>query len=326
MKILVTGGAGFIGSHVVDACARRPGTRSSSLDDLSTGQRANLNPQARFDAASTSATARRSPTIDRARAAGGAQPPRGADGRPPLGRRSGLRRAGQPHRPAQPARGRRAQHGLRTRDLRLLGRRRLRRAASASRRREDDPTEPVSPYGVTKLGSERYLHYYAHVYGIALRRAALRQRLRAAAESARRGRAWWRSSPSKLLRGEQPVINGDGKQTRDYVYVGDVVRANLLALQSDLLRPAQHRHRHRDRRQPALRAALRRRAASHAPEQHGPAKPGEQMRSVLDPRRAQRVLGWQPQVALEDGLRGRSPTSASGTSTCGGSRRARAPA
>ena len=106
---------------------------------------------------------------------------------------------------------------------------------------------------------------------------------------------------SLLLTGKAPVINGDGKQTRDYVYVGDVVAANVAALDSDFIGPVNigtgveadvltiYNH---------LRDAV----GSQLQAQHGPAKAGEQRRSCIDNRRAGEVLGWRPQVALPDGL------------------------
>jgi len=107
---------------------------------------------------------------------------------------------------------------------------------------------------------------------------------------------------SSLLSGKTPLINGDGKQTRDYVYVGDVVAANVAALESafvgqinigtgvetDVVTIFEH-----------LRTAV----GSEVKPEHGPAKPGEQRRSCLDTRRAGDILGWRPQVALADGLK-----------------------
>jgi len=106
----------------------------------------------------------------------------------------------------------------------------------------------------------------------------------------------------KMLRGEQPIINGDGKQTRDYVYVGDVVRANLLALryegsgvfnigtgvETDVNTLFRH---------------LKTLTGSGCAEKHGEGKKGEQLRSVLDAGRAIRELGWSVTHYIEEGLR-----------------------
>ena len=106
----------------------------------------------------------------------------------------------------------------------------------------------------------------------------------------------------KMLRGEPITVNGDGTQTRDYVFVGDVCAPERAGAPARGHRTGQHRHRGRDRREPARRHAPRglRRAASEM--RHGPAKPGEQRRSVVDVRRAADVFGWRPEVSLRDGL------------------------
>ena len=98
------------------------------------------------------------------------------------------------------------------------------------------------------------------------------------------------------------MINGDGKQTRDYTYVGDVVRANVLALHA----------KHSDTFnvgtgvETDVNVLLRKLAEvlnPSAQENHGPAKPGEQKRSVISFKKIQRELGWSPTVPLEEGLR-----------------------
>ena len=104
------------------------------------------------------------------------------------------------------------------------------------------------------------------------------------------------------MSGEQPVINGDGKQTRDYVFVGDVARANLAALQVDFTGSI-NIGTGVETDVNVLFDHLRRFTGSSASEKHGPAKPGEQRRSVLAAGRAAQLLGWRPEVKLEDGLR-----------------------
>jgi UDP-glucose 4-epimerase len=105
----------------------------------------------------------------------------------------------------------------------------------------------------------------------------------------------------KFLAGEQPRINGDGLQTRDFVFVGDIVAANLLALaypkagvfnigtgkETDIL---------------TIYLKLQELLGSPLGPVHGPAKPGEQRRSLLDSSRAHRELGWQPCISLSEGL------------------------
>jgi UDP-glucose 4-epimerase len=105
----------------------------------------------------------------------------------------------------------------------------------------------------------------------------------------------------QLLRGESPLITGSGTQTRDFVYVGDVARANLLALDSEHSGPL-NIGTGSETDVNRLFALLCAATGAAAPERHGPAKLGEQLRSVLDPSRARSVLGWEPSVSLADGL------------------------
>jgi len=107
---------------------------------------------------------------------------------------------------------------------------------------------------------------------------------------------------SKLLKGEEPVINGDGLQTRDYTYVADVVKANVLALKyrgtntyniGTGIESTVNR----------LFQVLRDELNPDCPERHGPAKAGEQQRSVISARKIEKELGWVPSVALDDGLK-----------------------
>jgi UDP-glucose 4-epimerase len=166
--------------------------------------------------------------------------------------------------------------------------------------REDDPTEPVCPYGVAKLSSERYLHYYAHAYGI--RSVSLRYANVYGPRQDPHGEAGVVAIFSGLLLdGGQPVINGAGDQTRDYVYVGDVARANLLALDSGYTGPV-NIGTGIETTVAQLFTLLCDATGAHPGERHGPAKPGEQSRSALDPSRARAVLGWAPEVSLPDGL------------------------
>jgi UDP-glucose 4-epimerase len=165
---------------------------------------------------------------------------------------------------------------------------------------EDHPTRPASPYGVSKRAGELYLSYYQQAFGlpyIALRYA----NIYGPRQSAKGEAGVVAIFLSLLLTGKTPVINGDGGQTRDYVYVGDVVAANVAALDSrfvgavnigtgvetDVVMIFDH---------------LRRAVGSQIEAVHGPAKPGEQRRSCLDARLAAQVLGWRPQTTLADGL------------------------
>jgi UDP-glucose 4-epimerase len=106
----------------------------------------------------------------------------------------------------------------------------------------------------------------------------------------------------KLLSGEVPTIHGDGKQTRDYVYVGDVVEANILALETELRGPV-NIGTGRETDVLTLVSLLKENTGSKLSAVHGPAKVGEQMmRSSLDSSRAARKMRWVPRTSMEAGL------------------------
>jgi UDP-glucose 4-epimerase len=166
---------------------------------------------------------------------------------------------------------------------------------------EDTPLRPVSPYGVAKATGELYLHYYRMVHG--LEYVALRY-----------GNVYGpRQDPfgeagvvaiftEKLLAQGQPIINGDGLQTRDYVYVEDIAAANLLALHPQASGPF-NIGTGLERDVNTLFRGLVQIIGRSVPEAHGPAKAGEQRRSVLDCTRIQANLGWKAKVSFEEGLR-----------------------
>jgi UDP-glucose 4-epimerase len=107
---------------------------------------------------------------------------------------------------------------------------------------------------------------------------------------------------SLLLHGKSPVINGDGKQTRDYVYVDDVVAANIAALNADFVGEV-NIGTGLETNVLEIFGQLREAVTSTTEAQHGPAKPGEQRRSCIDARRAAEVLNWRAKIPLSEGLR-----------------------
>lgn len=165
---------------------------------------------------------------------------------------------------------------------------------------EKHPTRPLSPYGIAKLAVEKYLFYYNAVHGI--RYVVLRYANVFGPRQNPHGEAGVVAIfTSKLLKGEEPVINGDGKQTRDYTFVGDVVRANVLALdydKSDIFNIGTGKETDVN----VLFRKLRDAVGSKAEEKHGPAKAGEQLRSVIDYSKARKTLGWEPKVGLDEGI------------------------
>ena len=165
---------------------------------------------------------------------------------------------------------------------------------------ERHATRPLSPYGVAKLCSERYLDYYRNQYGIPF--VALRYGNVYGPRQNPHGEAGVIAIfAERMLRGQQPVIYGDGLQTRDYVYVDDVVQANLKALRYDRsgifnIGTATETSVN------DLFDALRDRMAPDLARRHEAGRPGEQRRSVLDFAHARKELGWVPRMALAEGL------------------------
>ncbi len=165
---------------------------------------------------------------------------------------------------------------------------------------EQHPTDPVSPYGISKLACEKYLAYYQVQFG--LKTVIMRYANVYGPRQNPHGEAGVVAIfAERLVRGEPVTINGDGLQTRDYVYVGDVVEANALALEhnspltfnvgtgieTDVVTLYRH---------------LAQAAGTDLQPKHGPAKPGEQRRSVISPEWGGKNLGWAPKVALNEGL------------------------
>lgn len=165
---------------------------------------------------------------------------------------------------------------------------------------ESAEPRPISPYGIAKLTVERYLYYYNIVHG--LNYVALRYANVYGPRQNSQGEAGVVAIfCDKMLKGEQPVINGDGKQTRDYVYVGDVVRANLLALEKNVC-GSYNVGTGVETDVNTIFNELRKAASVEKEEKHGEAKAGEQQRSCLDCGLIKREMGWEPGVGLKEGL------------------------
>ena len=295
MKVLVTGGAGFIGSHVADALAGE-GHDVHILDDLSSGKEENVSPDA---------TLHRMDIRDAA--VGGLFEKNQFEVLVHHAAQMDVRRS-----VADPAfdanvnligflnlmeQGR--QHGLRKVVFASTGGA-IYGEPEYAPQDEQHPLRPLSPYGITKLCTEKYLYFYEQEYGIPF--VALRY-----------GNVYGpRQNPhgeagviaifiDRLLSDTQAIIFGDGDQTRDYVYVGDVVRANLAAVKhpgSGTFNVGTSIETSVNRLFQLLRDEVR----PTMLERHEPARPGEQRRSVLDYAHARAVLDWSPQIAIEEGL------------------------
>ncbi len=295
MKILVTGGAGFIGSHIVDAYIKQ-GHELFVIDDLSTGSQRNVNPSAVFypvdilDASVADLLKKISPDIVCHHAA--QMDVRRSVSDPLFDARVNI--LGLLHLLE------------RSKDLKI---KKFIYASSGGAvygdqnnfpTPEEAPTRPQSPYGVSKLTGEFYLAYYSDVFGIPY--VALRYANVYGPRQSAQGEAGVVAIfISRMLQGKPVTINGDGRQTRDYVYVEDVVAANLLALEAPFSGPL-NIGTGRETDVCDLVRQLCEQTKSQAPAIHGPPKTGEQRRSCLDPSRASEILKWKPRFSLSEGL------------------------
>ncbi len=295
MKIVVTGGAGFIASHIVDAYIRE-GHQVFVIDDLSTGSKANLNPEAVFYSMDIAAP-------DAVKIL--------AEIKPDV----------LNHHAAQMDLRRSVDDPLLDARINIIGLLNLLEACKKVPVKkiifassggavygeqenfpagEDHPTRPLSPYGVSKLTGELYLAYYREAFGIPY--VALRYSNVYGPRQSTMGEAGVIAIfISRLLSKKNPLINGDGKQTRDYVYVGDVVAANLAALETSYVGPV-NIGTGVESDVVTLCRVLREGVGAEIEAVHGPAKVGEQRRSCLDASRAGQVLGWKARMSLKEGL------------------------
>jgi UDP-glucose 4-epimerase len=165
---------------------------------------------------------------------------------------------------------------------------------------EDAPRLPISPYGTSKLAAEEYLATYNRLYET--RHVALRFGNVYGPRQDPHGEAGVVAIFfNRLLAGEAPKVFGDGTATRDYVYVGDVVRATLAAATNE--GGIYNVGTGRETSVVELLELCQRVASTELEAQFVPPRPGELQRSVLDPSRAVDELGWRPEHSLEDGLR-----------------------
>jgi UDP-glucose 4-epimerase len=294
VRAIVTGGAGFIGSHVVDSLVAR-GDEVLVVDDLSSGRRENLNEHVRLAVADVRDRDAIDAIFDEV----------GPEACFHLAAQANVRVSVE--RPAFDA------------EVNVVGTIRVLNAATRHGTRvvfastggaiygecdgpatEDAPRRPLAPYGTSKLAGEEYLALYNRLHG-------------GTHTSLRYGNVYGqRQDPhgeagvvaiflGRLARGEQPEVFGDGTQTRDYVHVSDVVEATLAAL----TRPAGVFNVGTGAETSVLELleACQRVAGVDVEPAFAPPRAGELQRSVLDPTHAERELGFRAQTALDEGLR-----------------------
>jgi UDP-glucose 4-epimerase len=301
MRALVTGGAGFIGSNLVDALVER-GDQVTVVDDLSTGRRENLDRAVAGGARLVEADVR--------------------DARAMLDLLGDTRPEVVFHLAAQIDVRRSVEDPAFDARINVEGTINLLAAARAAEVRrfvntstggaiygegqvipapENHPTAPEAPYGQSKAAAEGYCELFQRLFGLST-------------VSLRYGNVYGpRQDPlgeagviaifcGKLREGQPPVVFGDGLQTRDYIYVGDVVNANLVAAESDATGPFNIglgvQSSVLD-----LVEALGALVDGSFEAQHEPERPGEVRHIALDFARAREELGWEPRVELSEGLR-----------------------
>ncbi len=295
MNILVTGGAGFIGSHIADGLIHQ-GHQVTIVDNLSTGRMENIPAAARFirlDYCTDS--------MEKVFSSGGfkavyhlaAQIDVRVSVRDPVADLQ-INIAG----------------GVRLLDL--CRKYRVGRFIFASTggaiygeqetfpAPESHPANPLSPYGIAKLAVEKYAFFYHKQYGLDT------VSLRFANVYGPRQNPLGEAGVvaifcHKMLSGEQPFINGDGLQTRDYVFVSDIVRANLAALELSGCHVI-NLGTGRETSVVTIFETLKRLTGAHCERRHLPDAPGEQRRSVIDSTLAGSKLNWHPETDLEQGL------------------------
>ncbi len=293
--VVLTGGAGFIGSNIADAYVAR-GWRVTIIDNLSGGDRRNVNPGAGFyqidirDAAAAELIREVKPDVINHHAA-----------------QMDVRKSVED--PAADA------------DVNVVGSLRILEAAvDAAVKRfvfastggaiygepaevpqgESHPTAPLSPYGCAKLAIERYLHYYRVARGLSS--VALRYANVYGPRQNAHGEAGVVAIfAGRLLGSQRSTINGSGAQTRDFVYIEDVVAANLAASEGEW-QGEYNVGTGVETSIDELYASLASIAGIDIPADHGPAKDGEQLRSVLDGGWLRSLAKLPECVALRDGL------------------------
>jgi len=295
-KILVTGGAGFIASHIVDAHINN-GDEVLVVDNLSSGNTKNINKKAEFI------------KLD-------------------INDKAGVLKAIQDFKPqiinhhaAHILVGNSVNNPQFDATVNILGFLNIMEAAKNLKVEKvimastggaiygDKQTpfdesmreQPLSPYGISKKSAELYLHYYYTQYGISY--TVLRYANVYGPRQNAHGESGVIAVFSDLINKDiQPTINGDGLHTRDYVFVADVVKANMLAVESNYCGEL-NIGTNTELTTNYVFQKIVKEFGKQMKEMHGPDRPGEQITSSLSYKNATKVLGWEPEVNFDDGIR-----------------------
>ena len=298
MKILITGGAGFIGSQAADALIAN-GNEVIILDNLSTGFEYNINPDAKFIKADITDFKNIERIFE--------------EEKPEI----------VYHFAAQIDVRKSVSDPMFDAETNIMGTLNLIKLSAAFKIKkfifsstggaiygdtdlrptpENHPEWPLSPYGIAKLAADKFLNYYSEIFGLKY-------------ISLRYGNVYGpRQNPhgeagvvaiflNKMLNGAQPVINGDGGQTRDYVYVADVVKANILALEKTDKTGIYNVGTSVEISVNDLFKEINKNFDNKYKEVHGPAKIGEQKTSCLSYEKIEKELGFKPEMAFSEGIK-----------------------
>lgn len=294
--ILVTGGAGFIASHVVDAYIEG-GAHVVVVDNLSTGNKAFVNAQAEFVEADITNRDGMRELINRVKPS-------------VINHHAAHIQVGNSVKDPQ--------FDATSNILGVLnimeaakdaGVQKVIMASTGGAMYGNKPTpfnetmreEPLSPYGVSKRSGELYLNYYHEQYGIPY--VVLRYANVYGPRQNPHGESGVIAIFSEMIhQGKTPVINGDGTHTRDYVFVSDVVRANVLALQTSYV-GALNIGTQTEISTNEVFAKVVAEFGVTMEATHGPERPGEQVTSCLAYQKATEVLSWEPKVQFDEGVR-----------------------
>ena len=295
MNILVTGGAGFIGSQIVDAYINK-NHHVVVVDNLSKGQKKFINPKATFHKLSIS-----SPSIEQ------------------IIKTNNIEIIN--HHAAQISVTDSVKDPVKDAESNIIGTLQLLQSAvkldvkkfifastggaiygeqDSFPAKENHPQKPISPYGISKLSIEGYLRFYQEQYGIK-------------SIIFRYGNVFGpRQNPNgeagvvaifcnRLLKYQAPIINGDGEQTRDYIFIKDVVQANLLALNTEIT-STYNIGTSKETSVNEITRILLQIAKSNVSAEKVKRNNYEQLRSCLDYQKIEKSLGWKPMFSIEEGL------------------------
>ena len=298
MKILVTGGAGFIGSHLTDALVKK-NHKVFVIDNLSTGFQKNVNPKAKFHKTDLTDHKKIEMILKKEK--------------PEvifhLAAQIDVRKS-----VADPVFDANSNILASINLIKLASHYKVKKFIFSStggaiygdtKNRptgEKESEWPLSPYGIAKLTIDKFLYYYREIHGLNF-------------VSLRYGNVYGpRQNPhgeagvvaiflNKMLKGTQPVINGNGRQTRDYVFVEDVVSANLLALKHFKKSGIYNVGAGKETDVNQLFREINLHFGKKFKEVHGPAKIGEQKTSCLSYAKIKKEFGWSPKTNFPDGIK-----------------------